>query len=300
MFKPHFLLRLAAVFALAGIGWLAFRSGLSLRELAWDTAVFSFIPEAFGWTWNEWVTSAAVDRGITLTEKAIGVLSLLLAVLLARRKKATSGFLLCTIPFFALLLIRPLLFWKEHFYQIGALLELGMQTLAPVLFVWYLARSDHFMTQSGGRSGHKFWWCVSATVAVTFIGHGMYAIGFHPVPAHFVFMTQAGLGVGEDAARRLLVTVGVLDFLAAALLLLPWKKAWLVGLAWVIPWAILTTFARLWSYGGFVGFDTLLSQWLPQMVVRLPHILLPLALFFLARAQVQGEVSGSGGFSRHA
>jgi len=291
MLKPHTLLRLAAVFALGGIGCLAFTSGLSLRELAWDAAAFGFIPEAFGWSWNEWVTSAAVDRGLTLTEKTIGVAYLLLAVLFAWRSKLPGGLPLVTVPLLAFLFLRPLLFWKEHFYQAGALLELGTQTLAPVLFVWYLARANGHQEQEDSRMEHIFWWSVSAVVAITFIGHGMYAIGFHPVPAHFVFMTQAGLGVGEDAARQLLFAVGVLDFLAAGLLLLPWRKAWLMALAWVIPWAILTTFARLWSYGGFVGLDTLLTQWLPQMVVRLSHVLLPLALFFWARTRVQRPFS---------
>jgi len=237
----------------------------------------------FGWTWNEWVTSANVDRGITLTEKTIGVFFLLLAALLTWRKRVNYAFLVFTIPFAALLFLKPLLFWKTHFYQLGALLELGMQTLAPLLFLWYL-KGKAMKTTTWEK---KFWWLVRFTIAVTFIGHGMYAIGFHPVPAHFVFMTQSGLGVGEDAARQLLFIVGLIDFLTAGLLFLPWRKAWFIALAWVIPWAILTTLARLWSYSGFVGIETLLTQWLPQMVVRLPHILLPLALFFWARPQVQ-------------
>ncbi len=277
--KPYFLLRLAAISASLGIGWLALTNGLALRELLWDATAFGPVPEAFGWSWKEWVTSAGVDRGITLAEKTIGVVFLLLAGLLAFRSKGYSGWLVGLIPLVLLLSLRPLLFWKAHFYQLGALLELAMQTLAPLLFVWYGRKiSDKPAAWAAG-----FWRFVGATTAFAFIGHGLYAVGFYPVPAHFVFMTQSGLGVGEDAARQLLFSVGILDFLAAALLLLPWRKAWEVALVWVIPWAILTTLARLWSYGGFVGVDTLLTQWLPQVVVRLPHVLLPLGLFFWSR-----------------
>lgn len=284
--KPHLLLRLAAITALFGSGWLAMTSGLSLRELLWDAAVFGPVAETFGWSWNEWVTSAAVDQGITRTEKIIGAIYLLLGGLLAWRSTASYGLVVFTVPFAALLFLRAFLFWKAHFYQSGALMEMCIQTFSPLLYVYFWAGVYRFSnSENSALPGRVFWFLVRGTVALTFIGHGLYAAGVHPVPAHFVFMTQSGLGVGEDAARQLLFFVGVLDFLAAGLLLLPWRKAWFVALAWVIPWAILTTFARVWSYGSFVGVDTLLTQWLPQMVVRLPHVLLPLALLFWARTQ---------------
>lgn len=286
MLKPKLLLRLAAVTTLLGMGWLAFTSGLSLRELVWDVAAFSGVTEFFGWSWTDWVTNAAVDRGITLAEKIAGGFFLLFALILALIKPVSKGLLLLAAPLTALLLLRVFLFWKEHFYQIGALWELCIQTFTPLLFLWFLAGAHRFAVgKAKAPSNGIFWLAVRGTIALTFIGHGLYAAGYHPVPAHFVFMTQSGLGVGEDMARKLLLGVGVLDFLAAGLLLLPWRKAWFAALAWIIPWAMLTTMARVWSYGGFVGLDTLLAQWLPQMVVRLPHVLLPLALLFWARTQ---------------
>ena len=289
---PGRFLRLAALASLLGSGWLALTKGVALRALLWDAAAFGFFPRVLGLGWNEWVTSAAVDRWISHAEKMIGVAFVLLATLLfwwsrggprrafgqapatpsqpSPRGRATQNKRsLFLIPFLLFPLLRTFLFWKEHFWQAGALLELGVQTLAPLLFIMHQWRKP---------AEERLWRAVSTVLAVTFIGHGLYAIGLHPVPAHFVFMTQSGLGFGEDAARQLLFTVGVLDFLAAGLLLLPLRKAWLAALAWVIPWAILTTLARLWSYGGFVGVDTLLSQWLPEVVVRLPHVFLPVAL----------------------
>ena len=291
----HFFLRCAAVAALLGAGWLALTSGLSLRELVWDEAAFGLVPSAFGFSWSEWVTSAAVDRGITLTEKAVGVVFILFAGLLALRRKAFFGLTTLVAASAALLFLRAFLFWKGHFYQVGALLETCIQTLAPLLYVLFWVGLNRLGTENKQRpSGNVFWFLIRFAVALTFVGHGLYAIGFHPVPAHFVFMTQAGLGVGEGVARQLLFGVGVLDFLAAALLLLPWRRAWFAGLVWIVPWAVLTTFARVWSYGGFVGFDTLLTQWLPQMVVRFPHVLLPLALLFWARSQDAGLVEEDG------
>lgn len=286
MFKPSSLLRLAAITALLGSGWLALTSGLSLRELVWDQAGFGRLPELFGWSWNGWVTSAAVDRGITLTEKSIGGVFVLLAVLVARRSLSSRGVAMLMLASAVLLFLRAFLFWKGHFYQVGALLETCIQTFAPLLYLVFFARM--YLPESRivkVLPERKFWLLVRGAIAFTFVGHGMYAIGFHPVPAHFVFMTQSGLGVGEDTARTLLFGVGILDFLAAGLLLTPWRQAWSAALAWVIPWAVLTTLARVWSYGGFVGMETLLTQWLPQMVVRLPHVLLPLGLFVWARRE---------------
>ncbi|MEO0731962.1 MAG: hypothetical protein AAFZ52_03935 [Bacteroidota bacterium] len=144
-----------------------------------------------------------------------------------------------------------------------------------MLLIWVFFIAEYF-------SGNKSVWfnrALRLLIALTFVGHGLYALGFHPVPAHFILMTQAGLGVGEETARNLLFVVGWLDILAALLLVIPSPKTQKLALYWIIPWAILTTLARLWSYGGLVPWETLLTQWLPEVIRRLPHVLVPLALW---------------------
>ena len=111
-------------------------------------------------------------------------------------------------------------------------------------------------------------------------------------------MVQSGTGVGEETARGLLFVVGVLDFGAALLLLLPYRTGWRVALAWILPWALLTTLARLWSYGGIVETETLLLQWFPQTLRRFPHVLIPLVLYFRMSNDNTSRVALSDAFTR--
>jgi len=325
------LLRYATITAFLGAGLQALFWDFPLRALLWDQSWWNWCVELLGFSWTEWVTSLSVDQTIDGVGKALGGLLALLGVTLAliRPEKTGAWARVFLVGGACVLLLRSFLIWKEHFWQIGQLLEMFVLMGAPLVYLTYLKRTDGVGTKKGflphkwgaftlqgtlldvlsskpfflspgerageGRSQEYPLGWLRLLIALTFTGHGLYAVGFHPVPANFVFMTQAGLGVGEDVARQLLFGVGVLDFLAAGLLLLPWRRAWLTGLAWIIPWAVLTTFARVWSYSGYVEWDTLIYQWIPEVVVRLPHILLPLVLFFLARTQDAERGTKQGG-----
>jgi len=232
----------------------------------------------FGFTWTEWVTSPAVDHSIEVMNDCLGfylVLTGLLAVFIRPSNRLLRWLLAGA---FVVLAFHHFLDWKEHFWQIGQLLELSLLTSSPLLYLHYTRFEVEDDDGPGWGSSPNFR-LLRWLIALTFTGHGLYAVGFHAVPANFVLMVQAGLGVGEEAARTLLVAVGVLDFVAALLLLLPNGKAQRAALLWIIPWALLTTTARMWSYGGLVSFGTLMTQWLPEVVVRLPHVLLPLAVW---------------------
>ncbi len=263
-------LRWAAVSVCLATGAKALLHDLPLRALLWDAAWWTWFANAAGYSWTEWVTDPAVDQSINGLNLGLGLLLLAVAALLAfgRSRAVGVAVVLATI----LLLLQHFLIAKEAFWQLGQVLELGLQTGAPLIWYAYIK----------GPRGEAYWRWVRWVVATTFVGHGLYAVGFHPVPANFVLMTQAGFGVGEALARQLLISVGILDFLAAFFLVLPFRRAQWLALCWLLPWALLTTVARLWSYGGLVGMGTLLRQWLPEVVLRLPHLLVPLA-FALAR-----------------
>ncbi|MEM1359270.1 MAG: hypothetical protein AAGF89_13765, partial [Bacteroidota bacterium] len=254
--------------------------------------------ELLRFSWQEWVTSTSVDRFINWTGRFFGLILFLTGLQILFWQQWVERFGIRRVPIvfaFFILLLQHFLIWKDHFWNLGHLLELSLQTSALLIWLLYLyleiklpgfkdAREQVIVTRA-------YWWGVRLLTAATFVGHGLYAVGYHPVPANFVMMTQSGLGVGEETARQLLWMVGWLDFLAALLLVLPWRKSQLLALCWIIPWAILTSLARLWSYGGLVPFDTLLTQWAPEVIRRMPHILVPVALFyhlFWARPQVQG------------
>jgi hypothetical protein len=284
------LLRLAATTAGLGLGLRALLTELPLRALFWDASVWTPVATLLGFSWTEWVTSAAVDHGIEVLNDLFGWY-LLVAGLLTVVVQASNRWLRWLLRgAFVVLVFHHFLLWKEHFWQLGQLLELSLLTTSPLLYLHYTRPTPEGGPEETSDSSANFR-LLRLLIALTFTGHGLYAVGFHAVPGNFVLMVQAGIGVGEEAARSLLLVVGVLDFVAAGLLLLPNDRARRVALWWIIPWALLTTFARLWSYGGLVSFDTLMTQWLPEVVVRLPHVMLPLAVWYglARRRQPQGE-----------
>lgn len=268
-------LRLAAVAASLGFALRALFSDLPLREVLWDERWWGWFARLAGFSWKDWVTSPTVETAIEQLGAGMGWGMLL-----------GAGIILCLNPgnrlvraaawiAFFILLLQHFLSWKEHFWQLGQLLEYTLLTATPLIYLLY----GKYATNALPEPDHKPS-LPGVLIGLTFIGHGLYAVGFHAVPANFVMMTQEGLGVGEGTARQLLFVVGILDFLAAGLLFMPWRKAWLVALGWIIPWALLTTLARWWSYQGIVSWNTLFTQWLPEVIIRLPHLLVPLALLF--------------------
>lgn len=267
--KVSFLLRSAALAICFGWMLYGWNFGFPIRTLVWDENWWSWFAQAQGYTWEEWVTDEGVDYKISAASSAISIFYMLAGLLILLRRKLLWGVVLVSF----LLLIQNFLFWKNHFWQIGQLLEFGLQATTPLLLFWWLR------LQATGGHDERFWTAARWATAITFVGHGLYAAGVHPVPANFVLMVQSGLGVGEEVARKLLLAVGILDFVAALLLVLPRAKVQRIALGWIIPWAILTTLARLWSYGGLVTTDTLVFQWLPETVRRLPHVLVPMAIW---------------------
>jgi hypothetical protein len=282
MLKTNNLLRFASIAACLGCGLRALFSDLPIRALLWDEQWWGWCARLAGMSWKEWVTSAAVDAGIETTKLIIGIVMIFITVMIALKKRDSKIIRSGLWISFGVLLIQHFLNWKEHFWQIGQLLELTLLTATPLLYLKFGGEVDlPQTTDTSPKTGEAR--LIACLVAFTFIGHGFYAAGIHPVPGGFVMMTQASLGVEEGIARQLLLGVGVLDFMAAALLLIPQKKTVLVALCWIIPWAILTTLARWWSYQGIVGWDTLLTQWVPEVIIRLPHVLVPLTLWSWAR-----------------
>lgn len=117
-----------------------------------------------------------------------------------------------------------------------------------------------------GRSG----WSLRFAVALTFAGHGSFAIGIFPPSPSWFEMVGNVLSMEGDAAEIFLLVVGVLDLVAALLILLPVRRAAMVGLVYCIVWGLATAAARPLAFGP--------DPWLAECLIRLPHGLVPLAL----------------------
>lgn len=118
---------------------------------------------------------------------------------------------------------------------------------------------------------------VKAAVALTFVSHGLYALGFpYPQPGNFIFMAQQILQLAPDGASAFLTLAGVFDILASALLFSKkWEKP---ALAYMVIWGALTALARIVVYFDPSEMALTASRWGFEVLVRMPHALLPLFL----------------------
>lgn len=288
------LLLLSAVAVLTGRGLQGLLHDLPLRALLWDEGSFAGVAKLLGYEWSAWVTSAEVNEKIALFIKLIGGYLLVGGLLLCWPKwRITRLNRLNMVWLGGVLFALLLLSTKENFWRFGYFIEYALQVGSPFLLLAVLR----------GRTAVSLLPAMRVLTALTFIGHGLFAMGYYPVPFHFLLMTMEGLGgiylnftgamLSETEARSFLYFVGWLDFLAAATLLIPWHKLGFsnsinklllsIALGWIIPWALLTTMARWWSNAGFSSFSNLLFYWGPEVLIRLPHVLIPLLIWRLIR-----------------
>lgn len=123
-------------------------------------------------------------------------------------------------------------------------------------------------------------------VALTFIGHGIFALGAHYVPSGFVDMTTEILGTSIPNSYIFLNTVGYLDILCAVLIFVksPIKPVYF----YLILWGFITALARL-VYGILINEGSAIDMvyWTSNMLYRLPHGIIPLLLLQFYRPSNQ-------------
>lgn len=164
------------------------------------------------------------------------------------------------------------LYAKERFFFAGQFLEYSLQFSTPFLLA-YLA---------GGKAlTSVFIRIVKVAVAITFVSHGLYAIGYYPRPENFQTMVITILQVENTTAAWFLNLAGALDFLFAVLLFVPWKNIDLIAASYLTFWGVMTTLARVWAFVYWEFLAQSLEQWLHESVYRFPHFLLPFSLVIL-------------------
>lgn len=244
-----------------------------IRNLLWDESAFSGTARRLGWAWADWVTDPRVNAmadnlgtGMGIAMVVAGVCAL---VVHRRRWWWSAGVGIGGV----LALLHVLLSGKSNFFHAGYYIEMTLQWATPFLLLLLVYGWPNRILHALMR----------VAIALTFTGHGLYAVGYYPVPADFVSMMMGGLGLDNATALATLRIIGWLDFLAASLLLLPARRWWMPALFYTIGWGALTSLARVWSYTALYSADTLFTFWMAESLLRWVHFLVPLALWLRVR-----------------
>lgn len=267
------LLTLAAGTLFAGRAYEYLFFGAPLRVLLWDQELLQPLVRAvLGMDWTTYVTDPGVDRWIDRAQRLIGVVFALAAAGAVLRdhlpRRLWSGMLFAATGFLAL---HALLDTKDHFFYLAQYVEYAIQLSVGPLLWWSVTRA---------RSVAWLLTAVAVVTALTFVAHGLYALGAYPVPVKFLNMTLGITGWSEAGCRLFLQVVGWLDLVAAALLFVPRLRRF--AFFYCTVWGALTALARL-VYGlGMTDFPDALHQYGYLTVYRLPHALIPAVGWWLS------------------
>ncbi|MEM8584832.1 MAG: hypothetical protein AAGF87_11210 [Bacteroidota bacterium] len=269
---PPNLLSWACASLFLGFAWKGIFFDFPFRELLWNEALLSSFLAALGVDWNWWVSADGINAYLAGIQGFFSLGFMLGFIAVVWKNMPFRLFWVCLA--LTLNVIVLMLGWPGHYFLFGYLLEIALRIGTPILW----------LRQQLGKSGRVNFLLARIFIAATFIGHGLYALNYYPRPFSFVNWTSAGLGLSESAAIQLLIVVGILDLIAAALLLLP-KIKWAIPVAmvWLLPWATLTTLARYWANATYEEWSYLILRWTPEVLVRVPHILIVLSVWLAWR-----------------
>ena len=276
------LLRTVVAVTLISRGYLILRWGSHLRGVFWDEALMSPIVENwFGATWQGYVENS--DSFLTLGMQVLGGVLIFMGLLICMLNRKHHVLLSSALVLSAIIL--ALDSWsnfRDVHGQLGMLVEHALQFLCPLLLILRLLAPDSM----------RLWGLVACALCFfCFAGHGLYAVGYHPVPAGFVNMTMAILPLNESAALDFLRLAGWLDFaVAVAVLVIPPLRR--LGLLYMIAWGFITALARPVVYCDAAIDWYGLDRWGAEFFVRTSHYVVPfLILLLLPRRGSNGRLN---------
>ncbi len=252
-------LRLCVSITLLARGWLTYRWDSPIRGLCWHEEALTPLIEA--WAGVSWEYYAAHSDAAITTGLQLGGLCLMVSAILPWLPLGRRWLTLLALP---AMLVLGLDAWARIVasgYQHGSFLEKAMQCGTP--WVWLLALHRSEATRALSL-------VIRLLAAATFIGHGLYAVGYHPVPWHYQSMTYDITGMSTESTLLFLRVAGYLDFAVAVAIFIRPAERWALG--YMVLWGGATALARYLSQPGSP------DPWLVETLVRTAHWLLPLIL----------------------
>ncbi len=189
----------------------------------------------------------------------------------------------------AVVFVLTVLTWWKPFWWAATALTMWLVALALITYAqstWHpwiipIAQATRIglpimvvMAVRGGRypQNQELICACRFLIAATFIGHGIEALLLR---GNFIDMITRTCGYEmftQSQTSLLLQAIGVLDIIVALLLLLPLPLRILRMVAlWMACWGALTAMARIFAVS---------PQGYSEMLIRVPHAILPLSLYF--------------------
>ena len=241
-----------------------------IRSLLWNEEAVSPLLEKYtSLSWEDYALES--DPFITTGIEWLGIILMLGAVLtLLMRIPYLAIFKWFLIPLWSIMALDSFSNYFDVHYQSGMLIEYLLQAVMPLLFLLILVFPKRLKTWA---------WFASLVVAACFVGHGLYAVGFHPVPWSFQVMTMDLLGISEESSKSFLYTVGVLDFAAGLAILIPVLRR--PALYYMVIWGGATALARILAHYDPAEKYNGMDPWIAECVVRTSHWMVPILLLML-------------------
>lgn len=266
------ILRMGAVLMFIARGYEYIRWGGPYRDIFYHPQGFGgWFSELMNVPLHELLSDPFYENLLNYFSDIVGVLYLGTAFLIGFSNRFVKPFVVVSS---VLLFVHYFgLYYHKNLDQIGIVLEHAAQFIIPWAYIW----------MKNEKTSLAIWSSVIAT-SITFLAHGLYAMGYYPQPGHFVDMMIIGFGMTEDVARESLTHIGYVDlFFAFVVLFTPFfydkkvgRSVVMINLWYGVVWGGLTAFARV--YTSYTPGMTAhwLDQHLFQTIVRMPHMLLPL------------------------
>ncbi len=269
-----FLLRIACIALLVGWAWLHLEKGGPYRAFFLnDYITRGFVENALGINWVSFLSDISVAYKIKGFGQAVGVFFLFSALVVAGIQHLPKWLVQFTLwTDFVLLVFLSFCKYLDNAWVIAQFLEHAAQFCTPLFLYGFYYKKIPFP---------RLVFCLKVAIALTFVCHGLYALGYYNRPGYFVDMTIQGFGIQEDTAIMVLNVAGYLDILFSIGLFLPWPWFYKTSLFYIILWGFLTALARVVSNFHSDIFWYSLNQWVPETLYRFPHFLLPLTLYKL-------------------
>lgn len=273
------LLRISAVLMFFGRAWEHFRWLGPYRDVFYNPqgSILKLITFFSGETVVEIYNNHFYEHLVINFSKGLGVIFLLCGIVILFYNKLHPFKLIISVGLFGLILNFYGLFMGKHFEMLGMFFEHAAQFTIPILFL-----------STWKEITDKTIYLAQTAISITFISHGLFAVGYYPQPGHFADMLIVSFGIEENLARLLLVIVGVLDFVFGLALLIHYKKIdsklkllFFNGCIWYgVIWGFLTAAARIYAPFSLELFWSNITQDLFQFLVRIPHFTIPLFIYY--------------------